>query len=75
MAYENAKTERNEAIAEVDEAIDFLRYYSSELERNEDTPPTHMSQHLASAASATSSRTASSALWPRSIFRSRSPSE
>jgi len=35
----------------------------------------HMSQHLASAASATSSRTASSALWPRSIFRSRSPSE
>jgi 1-pyrroline-5-carboxylate dehydrogenase len=34
MAYENAKT-RNEAIAEVDEAIDFLRYYSSELERNE----------------------------------------
>jgi len=30
----NAKT-RNEAIAEVDEAIDFLRYYSSELERNE----------------------------------------
>jgi len=41
MAYENAKT-RNEAIAEVDEAIDFLRYYSSELERNEGyTADTH----------------------------------
>lgn len=34
MAYENGKT-RYEAIAEVDEAIDFLRYYSAELERNE----------------------------------------
>jgi len=33
---------RNEAIAEVDEAIDFLRYYSSELERNEGyTADTH----------------------------------
>lgn len=34
MAYENAKN-RTEAIAEVDEAIDFLRYYSDELERTD----------------------------------------
>jgi len=34
MAYENGKN-RTEAIAEVDEAIDFLRYYSHELEQNE----------------------------------------
>jgi len=34
MAYENAK-HGTRAIAEVDEATDFLRYYSSELERNE----------------------------------------
>ncbi len=41
MAHENGKT-RNEAIAEVDEAIDFLRYYSNELERNEGyTADTH----------------------------------
>ncbi|WP_058366805.1 aldehyde dehydrogenase family protein [Haloparvum sedimenti] len=34
MAYENGKN-RTEAIAEVDEAIDFLRYYAAEVERNE----------------------------------------
>ena len=34
MSYENAKN-RTESIAEVDEAIDFLRYYSKELEEND----------------------------------------
>ncbi|RBI59432.1 L-glutamate gamma-semialdehyde dehydrogenase [halophilic archaeon] len=34
MAFENGKN-RSEAIAEVDEAIDFLRFYSQELEQNE----------------------------------------
>jgi len=61
MAYENAKT-RNEAIAEVDEAIDFLRYYSSELERNEGyTADTH-EPTPGQRCVMTSSRTASSAL-------------
>lgn len=34
MAFENGKN-RTEALAEVDEAIDFLEYYSLEIERNE----------------------------------------
>ncbi|MBP1922162.1 1-pyrroline-5-carboxylate dehydrogenase [Halorubrum alkaliphilum] len=34
MAFENGKN-RNEAMAEVDEAIDFLRYYSHELEKSD----------------------------------------
>ena len=34
LSLENGKN-RTESIAEVDEAIDFLRYYSAELERNE----------------------------------------
>jgi 1-pyrroline-5-carboxylate dehydrogenase len=33
VSYENGKN-RYEAIADIDEAIDFLRYYSEELERN-----------------------------------------
>ena len=33
LSYENAKS-RYESIGEVDEAIDFMRYYSSELEAN-----------------------------------------
>ena len=33
ISYENGKN-RYEAIADVDEAIDFLRYYSEEMERN-----------------------------------------
>lgn len=34
ISYENGKN-RYEAIADVDEAIDFLRYYSEEMEKNE----------------------------------------
>ncbi|WP_255171739.1 aldehyde dehydrogenase family protein [Natrononativus amylolyticus] len=34
MGFENGKN-RTEALAEVDEAIDFLRYYSDDFERNE----------------------------------------
>src|SRR5262249_47394734 len=33
ISYENGKN-RYEAIADVDEAIDFIRYYSKEMERN-----------------------------------------
>jgi len=39
MAYENAKHGTRRLRGR--RAIDFLRYYSSELERNGDTPPTH----------------------------------
>jgi len=34
ISYENGKN-RYEAIADVDEAIDFIRYYSEEMERND----------------------------------------
>ncbi|WP_049972597.1 aldehyde dehydrogenase family protein [Haladaptatus cibarius] len=53
MALENGKN-RGEAIAEVDEAIDFLRFYSQEIERNngytfdrgEPTPNQHCTNEL-----------------------------